>query len=127
VTLQRAEISRAQSAVLDRVASLKGAPEKVKRFATIPFMAVTADPAELEQLANLPEISSLEEDRLAEPSLAESVPLIGGTAAWSSGYTGAGVTVAVLDTGVDKTHGFLTGKVVSEACYSSNVPRHSPP
>ena len=122
VALQRAEISRAQAAVLDRVASLKGAPEKVKRFATIPFMAVAADPTELEQLANLPEVSSLEEDRLAAPSLAESVPLIGGTAAWSTGYTGAGETVAVLDTGVDKTHGFLTGKVVAEACYSSNVP-----
>lgn len=122
---QRDEISRAQSAVLDRVASLKGAPNKVKRFATIPFMAVEADPSELEQLVSSPGISSVEEDRLAEPSLAESVPLIGGTAAWSNGYTGAGETIAVLDTGVDKTHSFLTGKVISEACYSSNVPSQS--
>jgi subtilisin family serine protease len=28
--------------------------------------------------------------------------------------------VAILDTGVDKTHPFLSGKVISEACYSSN-------
>jgi subtilisin family serine protease len=27
--------------------------------------------------------------------------------------------VAVLDTGVDKTHPFLSGKVVEEACYSA--------
>ncbi|MBI2783305.1 MAG: S8 family serine peptidase [Gammaproteobacteria bacterium] len=120
VALQRAEIADAQSAILDRIASLKRMPEKSKRFASIPFMAIAADPAELEQLANLPEITSIEEDRLAEPSLAESVPLIGGTTAWSSGYTGAGQTVAILDTGVDKTHPFLTGKVVSEACYSTN-------
>jgi subtilisin family serine protease len=36
------------------------------------------------------------------------------------GYSGAGRTVAILDTGVDKTHPFLSGKVVSEACYSTN-------
>ncbi|HVO40990.1 MAG TPA: S8 family serine peptidase, partial [Aggregatilineales bacterium] len=85
-------------------------------------MAVEADPAELEQLANLSEITSVEEDKLAKVSLAESVPLIGGPAAWDSGYSGVGQTVAILDTGVDKTHLFLAGKVVSEACYSSNYP-----
>ena len=40
------------------------------------------------------------------------------------GYTGAGQAIAILDTGVDKTHPFFTtggNKVVSEACYSSNV------
>lgn len=120
VALQRGEISDAQSAILDRVASLKRTPGKSKRFASIPFMAIEADPAELEQLARLPEITSIEEDRLAEPSLAESVPLIRGAAAWASGYTGTGQTVAILDTGVDKTHSLLTGKVISEACYSTN-------
>lgn len=120
VALQRGEISHAQSAILDRIASLKRTPGKSKRFASIPFMAIEADPAELEQLARLPEITSIEEDRLAEPSLAESVPLIGGAAAWTSGYTGTGQTVAILDTGVDKTHSLLTGKVISEACYSTN-------
>jgi subtilisin family serine protease len=36
------------------------------------------------------------------------------------GYSGAGQTIAILDSGVDKTHPFLAGKVVSEACFSSN-------
>jgi subtilisin family serine protease len=36
------------------------------------------------------------------------------------GFDGTGWTVAVLDTGVDKTHPFLNGKVVDEAYYSSN-------
>ena len=51
-------------------------------------------------------------DELSAPTLAESVPLIGGPAAWAAGYTGAGWTVAVLDTGIDKTHPFLAGKVI---------------
>jgi hypothetical protein len=33
-------------------------------------MAIAADPTELEQPANLPDITSLEEDRLAESSTA---------------------------------------------------------
>lgn len=36
------------------------------------------------------------------------------------GLFGVGQTVAILDTGVEKTHPFLMGKVVSEACYSTN-------
>lgn len=41
---------------------------------------------------------------------------------------GTGWAVAVLDTGVDKVHPFLTGKVVEEACFSgnSNCPNGSP-
>ncbi|PUB23874.1 subtilisin family serine protease [Promicromonospora sp. AC04] len=35
---------------------------------------------------------------------ADSTPQIGAPEAWAAGYTGEGVTVAVLDTGVDTTH-----------------------
>jgi subtilisin family serine protease len=35
---------------------------------------------------------------------ADSTPQIGAPEAWDAGYTGEGVTVAVLDTGVDTTH-----------------------
>ncbi|GLW91334.1 S8 family peptidase [Actinokineospora globicatena] len=43
-------------------------------------------------------------DGLRKPSLDVSVPLIGAPSAWSAGWTGKGVSVAVLDTGVDATH-----------------------
>ena len=53
-------------------------------------------------------------DGQVEAALAESVPLIGAPAAWDAGYDGAGMTVAVLDTGIDRDHPDLVGKVVAE-------------
>src|SRR5262249_7775383 len=51
---------------------------------------------------------------------AQSTPLVGATAAQASFVNGTDQAVAVLDTGVDRTHPFLAGKVVDEACYSSS-------
>ncbi|MEV4318071.1 S8 family serine peptidase [Actinocrispum sp. NPDC049592] len=50
----------------------------------------------------------------AQPSLDVSVPQVGAPAAWQAGYTGAGATVAVLDTGYDPKHPDLAGIVKGE-------------
>ncbi len=46
-------------------------------------------------------------------NLDHSVGQIGAPAAWSAGLTGTGVTVAVLDTGIDATHPDLIGKIAA--------------
>ncbi|MGK7344311.1 MAG: S8 family peptidase [Candidatus Nitrospinota bacterium M3_3B_026] len=118
---QQAAIQQKQDALLNSMAGQN--ISAVKRFQFIPHMAMVVDEHALNGLVNNPHVAAVEEDYLAEPiqaapSLYDSGPHIGADNAWAAGYTGAGQTVAILDTGVAKTHSFLSGKVVSEACYS---------
>ena len=89
------------------------------RFETIPFFTAQVNAAALAALAAMPDVVSIELDRLDRPLLGQSVPLVNAPAAWAAGHTGAGWKVVVLDTGVEKTHPFLGGRVVAEACYSN--------
>ena len=61
------------------------------------------------------------EDKLSAPMLASSGTVMGVDAAHALDARGAGTTIAILDTGVDRTHPFFGGRVVEGACYSSNV------
>ena len=120
VEAQRAGFARAQEAVSQ---ALSGTPAVIRTFKSIPVMALRVDTAALNILRNSAWVEHIEEDVPERLTLAESTPLIGaaGTSgAWAAGYTGAGWTVAVLDSGVDKTHPFLAGKVVAEACFSNS-------
>lgn len=96
--------------------------QRVTYFNTIPFVAFTGDAETVRRALNNAGVVSVQEDTLAHPLLAQSVPLIGADQAGTAGFDGTGQVVAVVDTGVAKNHPMLRGKVVSEACYSTAGP-----
>ena len=59
-------------------------------------------------------------DGRVRATLDQSVPLIGAPQAWQKGYTGQGVTVAELDTGIDTAHPDLQGKVIASKNFSDS-------
>ncbi|MFD1277692.1 S8 family serine peptidase [Streptomyces kaempferi] len=56
-------------------------------------------------------------DGKSKGALADSTAQIGAPAAWASGGTGAGVRVAILDTGVDTTHPDLKDRIVESKSF----------
>ena len=92
---------------------------KVKRFKYIPYLALEADSVSFQQLESLPEVESIQEDWVYQPTLSDTVTITGADMAAVSGYSGQGKSVAILDTGIDSTHSSFAGKVVAEACFST--------
>jgi subtilisin family serine protease len=97
-------------------------PSVLKRFRLLPLLAARLGPEAVAFLRTLPAVRAVYEDAAVRPTVAASQALPGSSAVATAGFTGADWTVAVLDTGVDRAHPFLSGKVVSEACYSTTDP-----
>ena len=116
----RAHIADVQQQVLHELGIPNQEIPHVERFRYIPYMALHVDAAQLDQLFSMEEVLVVMEDFVYEPLLEESTSMIGAVSAWARGGSGEGQHVVVIDTGVDALHPFLEGKVVRQACFSTN-------
>ncbi|HEU4562943.1 MAG TPA: S8 family serine peptidase, partial [Longimicrobium sp.] len=71
------------------------------RFKHLPIVAALATPAQVAQAADVPGVVSLYSNRQLRYHLAESIPSIRANLARVAGYTGKGIGVAIMDSGVD--------------------------
>lgn len=116
---QRALTMGIQEQVLEELRAKGHRPGPVYAYKYTPYMAMTVDTETLASLLSSPYTVSIEEDIFLYPMLDWSVPRIGATQLHTNNVKGTGMTVAIIDSGVDKTHPFLNGSVLSEACYST--------
>jgi subtilisin family serine protease len=115
-TARRVLIEQVADAALARI----GGPDRedLRRFRTLPLLALVASASDLSALATSDEVLAIEPDRVLQLSLAESVPLVGANVSTSAGWDGSDTAVVIADTGVDASHPFFGGRVVAEACFS---------
>lgn len=122
---QRAAIASAQQGI----AGILGGESVIRNFETVPYTVLRLTPAQLERLRATPGmVTSIVEDGLSEPFLAESTRLIMARRVWQRGIDGTGYTVAVLDTGISyASRAFrpLNEVIPTAACFSSNDPDSS--
>ncbi|PRY21347.1 S8 family serine peptidase [Pseudosporangium ferrugineum] len=67
-----------------------------------------------------PGIERVHLDGKRKINLDVSVPQVGAPAAWAEGLDGTGVTVAVLDTGIDATHPDFAGRIVASENFTAD-------
>lgn len=98
----------------------QGQGAKVLRiYRRFPLLALEVHENALRGLLASPHVISVAEDVESPITLDASLGVINGDQVHALGWDGSGLAIAILDTGIDAAHPFVTGRVVEEACFST--------
>ncbi|MEM4689460.1 MAG: S8 family serine peptidase [Archaeoglobaceae archaeon] len=79
---------------------------KAKKFEIIPAISLEVKKGDdFRKLLSIDGVKKVWLDRKVRALLSESVPLINASEVWNLGYNGSGVKIAILDTGINSSHG----------------------
>ena len=108
VDAQRPRLEQQQQNALDAMKGL-GASELGRVSRARNSVAVRLDASKLETLSGIAGVLKVSPVLNYQLNVGTTVPYVGGTAVQNSGFDGAGVTIAVIDSGIDYTHRNLGG------------------
>jgi len=117
---RRASIHARQNRALG--ALLPGSFQMMYRYESLSGFAGRADAGAIYALLRHPEVTAIHLDHEIHATLAQGVALVHADLAHSAGLTGLGVTVALIDSGVDTDHPDLADDLIAEQCFCNNHP-----
>ncbi|MFQ6015390.1 MAG: S8 family peptidase, partial [Anaerolineae bacterium] len=94
----------------------------IRSYKLIPAVSARATAQTIETLSQDPAVERIWQDLPVYTCLADSVPLIGAPQVWEAGYTGKGVTLAVVDTGLDHDHPDFAGRIAETTDFTGEGP-----
>lgn len=113
----RAEVADAQRAVL---ATLSPAELEVSHiYRALPGLAGRVSATGLQRLADHPAVLRIDVDATGRAAAGDNIAQIRADRVRARGISGNGVTVAVIDAGLDASHPDLAEAVTAEACFCS--------
>ena len=115
VAAVRGEVAAAQARVLAGVAPADF--QVSHQYQAVPALAGSITKAGLGVVLERTDVASVSLDATVHAALARSVPLISADDVHLQGVTGQGVTVAVLDTGIDVDHPDLASSIAYQRCF----------
>jgi len=115
--LAAGRIATARAQVLNGLSA--GDFEPARSFTHVNAVAGWVSAPGLERLASRAGVRRIDLDLGGEGNLNQARPLANVDAVQALGFTGAGVTVAVLDSGYDSNHVDLSDDLAGEACFCS--------
>jgi subtilisin family serine protease len=76
--------------------------------------------SKVQKIAENSEVQGIWPERKVHALLDKAIPQINAPSLWAKGYTGKGIKIAVLDTGINETHPMLQGKVILQKNFSDS-------
>jgi subtilisin family serine protease len=83
-------------------------------------LALSTDRKVIKEIKALPHVVDVYPDVEVKACLTDSVPLINADDVWGMGYTGAGITVGIIDTGIDYNHPDLSANYIGGYDFVNN-------
>jgi len=120
----KSSVTSSQDKLVATLAAKYGVKVIARLHAALNAVIVKVDASKIEAIAKELDVKSIRQPGTYSLDLADTVPYIGGTEAHDLGYTGAGLRVAVLDSGADFTHAALGGPGTVDfynTCYAGNA------
>lgn len=123
VSQKRAKYRWLKNQFMTELSNTKGYKKVVRNLSEMPTSIVQVDAEGEASLRENKRITTIAENKLLDTEMHQAIPVLGGTVAsgFSDGttnFTGNGTLVGVMDDGFKTNHPMLSGKVVSEACFS---------